>query len=93
MNKLEEIRSDAYESSIIYKEMMKRWHDKHIHWREFRVSDLVLLFNSRLKLLPRKLHLRWSSPFEVKKVHPYGAIEVGMEATGTFKVNVVVICV
>jgi len=48
---------------------------------------LVLFFNSRLKLFQGKLHSRWSDPFEVKKAVPYAAVEVRMEATGTFKVN------
>jgi len=43
LNELEEIHSDAYKNSRIYKQKMKRWYDKHIHQREFRVGDLVLL--------------------------------------------------
>jgi len=66
---------------------MKRMHDEHIHRREFSEGNLVLLFNSRLKLFPGKLRSWWSGPFEVKKVYPYVAIEIGMEAMGTFKVN------
>jgi len=31
LNELEEIRSNAYESSKMYKERMKRWHDWHIN--------------------------------------------------------------
>jgi len=87
LNELQEIRSHAYESSRIYKERMKHWHDRHINQREFREGDLVLLFNSRFKLFPGKLHSRWSGPFKVMKVYPYGAIDIGTEATGTFKVN------
>ncbi|GJZ44233.1 hypothetical protein Tco_0591488 [Tanacetum coccineum] len=30
INELDELRLDAYESSISYKERMKRWHDKRI---------------------------------------------------------------
>ena len=48
---------------------------------------MVLLFNSRLKLFPGKLRSRWSGPFKVMKVYPYGAIDIGTEATGTFKLN------
>ena len=78
---------DAYDSSQLHKERTKRWHDKFINHREFREGDLVLLFNSRLKLFPGKLRSRWSGPFKVLKVYPYGAVEVGTEITGSFKVN------
>ena len=47
----------------------------------------MLLFNSRLKLFPGKLRSRWSGPFIVTKVYPYGAIEVFSENSGLFKVN------
>ena len=66
---------------------MNRWHDKHIHQREFRVGDSVLLFNSRFKLFPGKLHSRWLGPFKLKKVYSYGAIKIGKEVTGAFQLN------
>ena len=84
---LKEIRLDAYESSRIYKERVKRWHDKFINHREFWEGDLVLLFNSHLKLFPRELRSKWSSPFKVLKVYSYGAVEINIYATGSFKVN------
>ncbi|XP_048231604.1 uncharacterized protein LOC125370406 [Ricinus communis] len=76
LNELEEIRLDAYESSRLYKENTKRWHDKGILRREFKEGDLVLIFNSRLKLFPGKLRSRWSGPFRISKVFPYGSIEL-----------------
>ena len=87
LNELEEIRYDAYENSWLYMERVKRWHDQFINRREFQEGDLVLLFNSRLKLFPGKLRSRWSGPFIVLKVYPYGAVEIGMDGTGSFKVN------
>ena len=87
LNELKEIRSRTYKSSKMYKERMKSWHDRHIHRREFQEGDLVVLFNSRLKLFPGKLHSWWSGSFKVMKVYSYGAIDTGMEATSTFKVN------
>jgi hypothetical protein len=61
---------------------------KKIQNREFQEGQLVLLFNSRLKLFPGKLKSRWSGPFKVTKVFPYGAIEVkDPESERTFKVN------
>ncbi|XP_059306346.1 uncharacterized protein LOC132057760 [Lycium ferocissimum] len=51
-------------------------------------GDLVLLFNSRLKLQPGKLKSRWSGPFEVVGASPHWAIELKSgDGTRTFKVN------
>jgi len=84
---LEELRIDAYDNARIYKERTKKWHDKHILKKDFKSGDLVLLFNSRLKLFPGKLKSRWSGPFQVRKVYPYGAVEIFSEEKGSFKVN------
>ena len=63
IHKLEELRLDAHENARIYKERTKKWHDKCISRKEFNEGDIVLLFNSRLKLFPGKLRSRWSGPF------------------------------
>ena len=86
LNELEEIRLNAYESSKIYKEKTEAWHDKRISKREFEVGDRVLVFNTRLKLFPGKLRSRWTGPYTVIKVFPYGSLEVSGES-GCFKVN------
>ncbi|XP_059289224.1 uncharacterized protein LOC132042709 [Lycium ferocissimum] len=88
LNEIDEFRYLAYESAALYKESMKQYHDKKILKREFYQGDPVLLFNSRLKLLPGKLKSRWSGPFEMVSVSPHGAIELKSEdRTRTFKVN------
>nr|GEW62815.1 reverse transcriptase domain-containing protein [Tanacetum cinerariifolium] len=43
----------------------------------------VLLFNSRLKIFFGKLKTRWSGPFTITRVFPYGTIELSQN----FKVN------
>nr|GEV57067.1 reverse transcriptase domain-containing protein [Tanacetum cinerariifolium] len=43
---LNELRDQAYENSLIYKEKTKRLHDSKIKDRVFNISDRVLLFNS-----------------------------------------------
>jgi len=55
LNKVAELRFSAYESSRIYKEQMKKLHDKNIHQRELHVDDLVLFFDLRLNLFSSKL--------------------------------------
>ena len=68
MLELEEMRLTAYESSRLYKEKVKTYHDKKLLKREFKPGQEVLLFNSRLKLFPGKLKSKWSGPFIIKKV-------------------------
>ena len=55
--------------------------------KRFEEGDMVLLFNSRLKLFPGKLRSRWSGPFQVTKVLTNAVVEVWSESTGTFTVN------
>jgi hypothetical protein len=46
----DELRSEAYESAKLFKEKVKRWHNKKIQKKEFKQGDKVYLVNSRLKL-------------------------------------------
>ena len=43
LNELDEFRLKAYESSSLYKEKMKKYHDLKIEKRDFMVRDLVVL--------------------------------------------------
>nr|XP_009602356.1 uncharacterized protein LOC104097492 [Nicotiana tomentosiformis] len=88
LHELEEFRFHAFENARLYKEKMKMMHDKHILDRNFKPGDLVLLFNSRLRLFPGKLKSRWSGPFRVVQVFSNGAIEIESEdGTNKFMVN------
>ncbi|GJU70807.1 putative ribonuclease H-like domain-containing protein [Tanacetum coccineum] len=55
-NELSELRDQAYENSLIYKEKTKKLHDSKIKNRIFNIGDQVLLFNSRLKIFSGKLN-------------------------------------
>nr|GFA18612.1 reverse transcriptase domain-containing protein [Tanacetum cinerariifolium] len=68
---LNELRDQAYENSLIYKERTKKIHDDKIKNSIFNVGDQVLLFNSRLKILSGKLKSRWSGPFIISEIYPY----------------------
>ena len=87
MNELEELRNEAYENAIIYKEKTKRWHDQKIVRREFKAGEQVLLYNSRLKLFPGKLKSRWSGPYTVLTSTPFGAVTLKAESGNEFKAN------
>ncbi|GKC39371.1 hypothetical protein Tco_1051755 [Tanacetum coccineum] len=81
------LRDQAYENSLIYKERTKKFHDSKIKNRIFNVGDRVLLFNSRLKIFLGKLKTRWSGPFTITKVFPYGTIELSQPDGPNYKVN------
>ncbi|GJV90942.1 reverse transcriptase domain-containing protein [Tanacetum coccineum] len=87
LNELNELRDHAYENSLIYKEKTKRIHDSKIKNRVFNVGDRVLLFNSRLKIFSGKLKSRWSGPFTITQVFPYGTVELSQANGPNFKVN------
>nr|GEY21555.1 reverse transcriptase domain-containing protein [Tanacetum cinerariifolium] len=76
LNELNELRDQAYVNSLIYKEKTKRIHDSKIKDRVFNVGDQILLFNSRLKIFSGKLKTRWTGPFTVTQVFPYGTVEL-----------------
>nr|GEZ19955.1 reverse transcriptase domain-containing protein [Tanacetum cinerariifolium] len=76
LNELNELRDQAYENSLIYKERTKKLHDSKIKNRIFNVGDQVLFFNSRLKILSGKLKTRWSGPYTIAQVFPYGTVEL-----------------
>nr|GEZ70093.1 reverse transcriptase domain-containing protein [Tanacetum cinerariifolium] len=75
----------AYENSLIYKEKTKRIHDSKIKDRVFNVSNRVLLFNSRLKIVLGKLKTHWSRPFTITQVFPYGTVELSQTDGPNFK--------
>ncbi|GKA46136.1 reverse transcriptase domain-containing protein, partial [Tanacetum coccineum] len=87
MNELNEHQDQAYKNSLIYKEKTKNIHDSKIKNRVLNVSDRVLLFNSRLKIFSCKLKTRWTRPFTVTQVFPYGTVELSQTDGPNFKVN------
>ena len=66
---------------------MNKYHDNKIEKREFMVVDLVLLLNSRLRLFPVKLKSKWTGPYLVTQLFPYGAVELETKEGVRFKVN------
>ncbi|XP_015936426.1 uncharacterized protein LOC107462374 [Arachis duranensis] len=77
LKELECLRIEAYENTRIY-----------IHKKDFQEGDEVLLYNSRLRLMPGKLCSRWDGPYKVKEVKPFGVVELLHPQSGTtFKVN------
>ncbi|XP_015944552.1 uncharacterized protein LOC107469687 [Arachis duranensis] len=73
---LESLRLQAYENSRLYKEKVKAVHDKSIKRREFQPVDLILLYNSRMRLMLGKLRSRCDGPYRVEKMEPYGVFHL-----------------
>ncbi|CAM9002684.1 unnamed protein product [Rhodiola kirilowii] len=85
---LEELRLEAYEGQSDYKARTKLYHDKFILQRDFEVGQRVLLFSSRLRLMPGKLRSKWTSPFTIVRVFNCGALELENPRDGSrFVVN------
>nr|GEW64654.1 reverse transcriptase domain-containing protein [Tanacetum cinerariifolium] len=87
LNEWNELRDQTYKKSLICKEKTKRIHDSKIKDRVFNVGDRVLLFNSALKIFSGKLKTRWTGPFTVTQVFPYGTVELSQTDEKNFKVN------
>ncbi|XP_062118650.1 uncharacterized protein LOC133832302 [Humulus lupulus] len=87
LNELDEFLNEGYENAKIYKEHTQAWHDKNLVRKEFQPGQQVLLFNSRLRLFLGKLKSRWSCPFTVVRVFPYGSGEVQGNNGDPFMVN------
>ncbi|CAA7047516.1 unnamed protein product [Microthlaspi erraticum] len=62
-------------------------HDKLIRLKDFKVGDSVLLFNSKLVLFPGKLRSKWSGPFKIHEVLPYGSLTLLNQEGKEFTVN------
>ena len=72
----------------LYKERTKRWHDARIKVKDFQPRQKVLCYNSRMKLFPGKLRSRWTRPYVIKEVYPFGMIVINDEKLGTeYRVN------
>ena len=70
------MENPTYENAKLYKEKVKRWHDKIIQKREFKVGEYVLLYNSHFRFFAGKLLSKWEGPCVIKEVCRSGAIKI-----------------
>ena len=58
------------------------------HEKYLKLVKKVLLYNSRLHLFSGKLKCKWTDPFIIKYVYPYGAVAIETHRDADiFKVN------
>ena len=56
--------------------------------KQFHIGQRILVFNSRLKLFPKKFWDKWNGPYMVCDVFSNGVLELQHPPTGDiFKVN------
>ena len=87
LNEPDDFRLRSFESSIIYKDQMKRYHNQRIENREFVVGDFMFLFNSRQHLFPSKLKSKWTGPFLITTVFPHVEVKLDNKKNAKFTLN------
>ncbi|XP_054824792.1 uncharacterized protein LOC129322509 [Prosopis cineraria] len=88
IQELEEMRLDAFENSMIYKEKTKLIYDQMVLRKEFHIGDLVLLYQTRFIHKIAKLKSKWEGLFLATKVFPFGVLQLLHEpSSSTLQVN------
>jgi hypothetical protein len=86
--KLEEWREKAYHSIKLYKERTKRWHDKRIKIKQFKLGHKVPLFNSCVHLFSHGKHRsKWEGPYLVLHTTDHGTVTLQCDDGDIFKAN------
>ena len=76
LQELEELRLEAFDSTMWYKERTKLWHERNLRVKELRVGKKVLLFQSQLKLMSGKLKSKWIGPYTIVGLRANEAVEI-----------------
>ncbi|XP_042023128.1 uncharacterized protein LOC121770465 [Salvia splendens] len=89
LQELDELRLESYDVAMWYKEKTKLWYDKNLQVKELQVGQKVLLFQSRLKLMPGKLKSKWIGPYMIVSLRANGTVEIQRRASNStpFLVN------
>ncbi|KAL1541282.1 hypothetical protein AAHA92_25525 [Salvia divinorum] len=89
LQELEELRLELYDAAMWYKERTKLLHDRNLRTKDLQVGQKVLLFQSRLKLMPGKLKSKWIGPYVITSIQSNGALEIqgGLPNSEPFIVN------
>ena len=58
----------------IQKQQQKSWHYRNKKNKNILVRDLALLYNSRVKGKPKKLHTEWMGPYVIEEININGSV-------------------
>src|SRR3954464_14852550 len=86
ISSLDEWRSQAYENARLFKEKVKKFHDRRILKRELHIGEKVLLYKSCLRLFAGKLQSKWEGPYIIEEVYRSGAIKIASLKGGATQV-------
>nr|GEV38827.1 reverse transcriptase domain-containing protein [Tanacetum cinerariifolium] len=86
LNELNELHDQAYKNSLIYKEKIRGSMTQRSKTM-FSTSVIESSSLTRLKIFFSKLKTRWSRPFTITHVFPYGTVELSQTDGTNFKVN------
>ena len=75
ISSLDEWRTQDYENAKLFKENVKRWHDKRIQKQELKVGEYVLLYNSRFRFFAGKLLSKCEGPYIIEEAYRSGAYQ------------------
>ena len=89
LNKLDEIRQDAVQRTVLIQNQRTKWHDKFLRKKTFEEGDWALLFDSWFKHFKGNLTTRWMGPYEIVTVFDNGSVTIRTidEEQATFVVN------
>ena len=69
----------------IQKKQQKSWHDRNIKNKYLSVGNFVLLYNSRVKGKPKKLHTEWMGPYIVEETNTYRLVRLKIVQGNVFQ--------
>ncbi|XP_042019037.1 uncharacterized protein LOC121766869 [Salvia splendens] len=70
------LKSTIFSRAMWYKEKTKMWHGKNLWVKELQVGHKVLLYQSRLKLIPGKLKSKWTGPYTIIALRANRAVKL-----------------
>ena len=77
INRLEEDRAEALELLTLIQKKRKENYDKKLQsLAPIQEGDLVLLYDSKYKKFPKKLHMRWMGLYKAVKFFDNGSLQL-----------------
>jgi transposase InsO family protein len=73
---LDEKRREAYLHTYTIQKYRKSFYDSKLAPKNFKVGDLVLLYDSRFFKFPGKLQIHWLGPYDVVDINPNGSAQL-----------------